>query len=68
MYSKQKKDFADASQVMKTLQEAFEKVAEEDGRKPLMTNTQQVTVGLTYGRNRLNESVAKDIGTRGYWV
>lgn len=68
MYSKQKKDFADASKVMKTLQEAFEKVAEEDGRKPLMTNTQQVTVGLTYGRNRLNESVAKDIGTRGYWV
>lgn len=68
LYRKQKEDFADASKVMKALQDAFEQVAIEDGRKPLMKNTQQVTVGLTYGRNQLNESVAKDIGTRGYWV
>lgn len=68
MYRREKQDFADAAKVMHALQEAFEQVARGDGRKPLMKNIQQVTVGLTYGRNQLNESVAKDIGTRGYWV
>ena len=68
MYSRKKQYFAEAAKVMHSLQEAFEKVAQEDGRQPLMKNTQQVTVGLTYGRNQLNESVARDIGTRGYWA
>ncbi|MDD6195053.1 MAG: flagellar protein FliS [Lachnospiraceae bacterium] len=68
MYLRKPKEFAEAAKVMQSLQEAFEKVAQGDGRKPLMENTQQVTVGLTYGRNQLNESVAKDIGTRGYWA
>lgn len=68
MYRKKEEDFLEARKVMQSLQEAFLKVAEQDGRDPMMANTQQVFVGLTYGRDNLRESVAKDIGTRGYWV
>ncbi len=68
MYSKKEKDILDGHGVMKSLQEAFLEVAKQDKREPIMHNSQQVTVGLTYGKNQLNESVARDIGTRGYWV
>ncbi len=68
MYRKKEEEFSDARKVMKSLQEAFVQVAKQDNRESMMENTQQVLVGLTYGRNNLHESVAKDIGTRGYWV
>ena len=68
MYREKKEEILNAGKIMKTLQEAFAQVAKEDLREPMMNNTQEVTVGLTYGRNRLNESVAKDIGTRGFWA
>lgn len=68
MYRKKKQEILDAGKIMKSLEEAFIQVAKEDSREPMMNNTQKVTVGLTYGRHQLNESVAKDIGTRGFWA
>lgn len=68
MYRKHADEIKRAGSIMSSLQEAFVQVAKTDEREPMMGNTQQVMVGLTYGKNRLNESVAKDIGTRGFWV
>lgn len=68
MYKKSEQEIREAGKVMKELQEAFVQVAYEDHRKPLMKNTQQVTVGLTYGKNNLNEAIATDVETRGFWA
>lgn len=68
MYRKSSDEIKRAGSIMMSLQEAFIQVAKTDKREPMMGNTQQVMVGLTYGRNSLNESVEKDIGTRGFWV
>lgn len=68
MYKKREQEILEARKVMEALQEAFRGVAKQDDSKPIMQNAQSITVGLTYGKNSLNESVAKDIGTRGFWV
>ena len=44
-----------ASKVLTSLLKGFIEVAKQDEREPLMSNTQQVYAGLTYGRGSLNE-------------
>lgn len=52
---------------MGRLYEGFVKAAEKDDSAPLMRNTESVTVGMTYGRSSLTESVEAE-GNRGFLV
>lgn len=48
-------NFPSIREVMDGLAEAFEKIAENDDSDSVMSNSQQVYAGLTYGRDSLNE-------------
>lgn len=68
MYRKKKQDFEAAGRVMTSLSEAFAEIAAADDSEPLMQNTQEVTVGLTYGRTSLHESFGGQEENRGFWA
>ena len=56
-----------ASKVLTSLLKGFIEVAKQDVREPLMSNTQQVYAGLTYGKGSLNEMyVDPNQATRGF--
>lgn len=56
-----------AEDIMQKLLTGYRKVSEEDTSGPMMTNTQQVYAGLTYGRGVLNEMyVNANEAKRGY--
>lgn len=50
----------EAESIMKKLLKSFEKVAAEDKSESLMSNTQKVYAGITYGRTQLNENCIDD--------
>lgn len=59
--------FDHATAIISKLLVAFQEVANQDNSQPVMKNVQSIYAGLTYGRNKLNESIAVDIhGTRGF--
>lgn len=61
-------DEIDATQqIMKNLYVGFVEAAKKDQSAPLMSNTQQVYAGMTYGRNQLNESFMNN-DHRGFFV
>ncbi len=51
-----------------SLRDAFAQIAPLDNNKSAMSNTQTVYAGLTYGKNKLNESVNDTLINRGYTV
>ena len=53
--------------MLKKLRKSFEDVAAQDDSEPLMSNTQDVYAGLTYGRGSLNENV-NTVPNRGFTV
>ncbi len=55
-------------QMMEKLHAAYEEVSMQDTSEPLMANTQTVYAGLTYGKNRLTESLADQGSSRGFFV
>lgn len=57
-----------AKKVIKNLLEAFREVSAQDKTEAVMSNTQTVYAGLTYGRTSLNESVQGEGSARGYWI
>lgn len=57
----------EADKIMKQLYDSFVVAAKEDVSEPLMSNTQQVYAGMTYGREELNESCMDD-DNRGFLV
>lgn len=57
----------EAESIMKRLYESFVKVAELDTSQPIMSNTQQVYAGMTYGKTSLNENLIND-NHRGFFV
>lgn len=65
---REKRDLESAIVVLETLKAGFIGVSEQDTSGPLMKNTQQVYAGLTYGRERLTESVNDKDMSRGYLV
>lgn len=65
---REKKDLESAIVVLETLKTGFIGVSEQDTSGPLMKNTQQVYAGLTYGREKLTESVNNKDMSRGYLV
>ncbi|MGN0342213.1 MAG: flagellar protein FliS [Roseburia sp.] len=55
-------------QILKELHEAFQTVAAQDASAPLMQNTQQVYAGMTYGKEKLNESFQDLDNSRGFFA
>lgn len=66
IYKKNLSDLKEAEQVMEKLRAGFAKAAESDDSAPLMTNTQQVYAGYTYGRDDLVESYQDSEKSRGF--
>lgn len=62
-----KKPLEDCIRMLKKLRKSFEDVAAQDDSEPLMSNTQDVYAGLTYGRGSLNENV-NTVQNRGFTV
>lgn len=56
-----------AKVVLTKLMGGFEKVRDEDNSKPVMSNTESIYAGITYGKGTLNEmSVSNMEGNRGF--
>lgn len=54
--------------VMVPLYEAYKEVSRQDTAPPVMSNTQTVVAGITYGRDKLNENLEDQGASRGYFV
>lgn len=54
--------------VIKPLLKAYREVAKSDTDSPIMTNTQSVVVGLTYGPSSVSETVTGQEANRGFLV
>lgn len=67
MYQNQMDGMDEAEKILKRLYTSFCEAAKTDTSGPLMSNTQQVYAGFTYGRLNLNESYIED-NHRGFFV
>lgn len=67
LYENRLDRFEEAESIMKKLYSSFVKVAELDTSEPIMSNTQQVYAGMTYGKGSLNENLIND-NNRGFFV
>lgn len=54
--------------VIQNLYEAYLEISKQDTSKPIMSNTQSVYAGLTYGKNNLNENLMDNTTNRGFLV
>lgn len=54
--------------VMLPLKDAYATISKEDVSEPVMSNAQTIVAGLTYGRNDVNESMADQGVSRGFYV
>lgn len=54
--------------ITESLSGAFAEICNEDKGGPVMQNTQQVYVGLTYSKGSLNENTYAENNSRGYTV
>lgn len=52
--------------VVQGLREAYLEVSKQDNSQPIMSNTQSIYAGLTYGRNNLKENLSGEAGNRGF--
>ena len=57
----------EAEKILKRLYGSFREVARQDKSAPIMSNTQQVYAGMTYGRATLNENYTEN-ATRGFFA
>lgn len=51
-----------------SLKNAYESIMECDKSKPVMSNTQAVLTGMTYGKDSVWDSLTTECGSRGYRV
>ena len=64
---KDKETLLTARRLLLKLKKSFEDIAAQDDSEPLMSNTQDVYAGLTYGKGSLNESI-DSASNRGFRV
>ncbi len=62
------KEVHEVEEILSPLKEAFTEVAKNDDSAPVMTNTENIYVGMTYGKGTLNESRDIENGGRGFLV
>ena len=60
------KELENVETVMKKLHGAYEEISRHDSTDSVMSNTQAVYAGLTYGKNTLTESLAYQGSERGF--
>jgi len=53
---------------LQKLRDAYAQIASQDDSAPVMSHTQTVVAGLTYGRHSLNENVSDVSSDRGFRV
>jgi len=53
---------------LQKLRDAYEQIVSDDESAPVMSHTQGVVAGLTYGRNSLNENLTDTGSNRGFRV
>lgn len=54
--------------VIQNLYDAYIEISKKDTSKPIMSNTQSVYAGLTYGKNNLNENLMDNTTNRGFLI
>ena len=59
---------ADVEKILRNLYNSFVEIAKNDHSPALMRNVEQVTVGLTYGKNNIQEIYSDLDNKRGYYV
>lgn len=67
-YDKKYEALAEVKGHLASLREAYESVKDADTSAPLMSNTESVVTGITYGRNQVLDELSNDSGNRGYLV
>lgn len=60
--------FRDIQKVIQPLRDAYAQIAKQNGKGPVMNNSQTVYAGLTYGRSTLTENMADQGANRGMLV
>ncbi len=66
---KDTKEIPALRRILHNVSSAYEKLAEKDDSAPLMTHTQQIYEGLTYGRNRMGETATGgNLEKRGFFA
>lgn len=68
MYKRDLEGVLNAERLMMKLYNGFVKAAEQDTSPPLMSNTQQVYAGYTYGKDDLIETCQDFDASRGFFV
>lgn len=66
MYRNQLEELEHTEKILRRLYDSFVKAAEQDTSGPLMSNTQQVYAGYTYGRDNLTETCQELDTSRGF--
>lgn len=65
MYEYRNDRVLEAEKIMGKLYESFKEVSKLDNSEPIMSNTQQVYAGMTYGKHDLNENYIEN-NSRGF--
>ena len=65
---KDKEQLISVKNNLQKLRDAYEQIASQDDSAPVMSHTQTVVAGLTYGRHSLNENVSDISSDRGFRV
>ncbi len=68
MYEGKATRIIDTKKILKPLYAAFVKAAEQDTSGPLMSNTQQIYAGMTYGKHNLTENYMEIDTHRGFFA
>jgi flagellar protein FliS len=66
LYENSPEGIREADRILSRLYDAFAEAAKGDDSAPLMSNTQQVYAGMTYGRSQLNENFMETDQGRGF--
>ncbi|MCI5919307.1 MAG: flagellar protein FliS [Roseburia sp.] len=66
LYKNRLDELNHAEKILRSLSDSFVKAAEQDTSGPLMSNTQQVYAGYTYGRDNLTENCQEFDTSRGF--
>lgn len=67
LYTNALEPLYDAEKIMTRLYDSFKEAAKSDTSGPIMSNTQQVYAGMTYGRQSLNENYMEN-QARGFFA
>ena len=68
LYENRLEGLEEAEKIMRRLYHSFAEAAKSDTSAPIMSNTQQIYAGMTYGRKQLNENDMNYDNQRGFFV